>query len=173
METDRLFLAIALPKSVRRDLAERLGAVSTRAAKVRWTPISNIHITLKFFGETPPQRKAVILDVLEHVAAGARPFEVSISGVKVVRRRDVPRMVWAVIEDSHEQLRQLHGRTERLLERSGFPRERRSFSPHVTLARVRDGIAPWERRLLDEWALAQQESGGNLPAGAGGHAHEE
>ena len=67
-------------------------------------------------------------------------------------------MVWATVEDTDGQLRRLHGRTERLLEQGGFARERRSLSPHITLARVRDGIAPWERELLADWALAQQEA---------------
>lgn len=158
METERLFLAITLSADARNAVAERVGPVAARAARVRWTPVGNIHVTLKFFGETPLERKAAILDAVERAAAGVRPFEVSISGVKVVRRRGVPQMVWAVVEDTQDQLRRLHGRTERLLERSGFPRERRSFSPHITLARVRDGIALWERRLLEEWARAQQDS---------------
>lgn len=66
-------------------------------------------------------------------------------------------MVWATVEDADGQLRRLHGRSERLLEQEGFARERRSLSPHITLARVRDGIAPWEQEELDEWALAQRE----------------
>ena len=65
-------------------------------------------------------------------------------------------MVWATVEDTDGQLRRLHGRTERLLEQEGFAREKRSLSPHITLARVRDGIAPWEQELLENWALAQR-----------------
>ncbi len=158
MESERLFLAITLPGSARSALAERIGPVAARAARVRWTPVENIHVTLKFFGDTPPQRKAAIVETMERAAAGVGRFEVSISGVKVVRRRGAAHMVWATIEDTHDQLRRLHGRTERLLERGGFPRERRSFSPHLTLARVRDGAELWERRLLEEWARAQQDS---------------
>ena len=155
-DTERLFLAVELSESARDCLTERVRAVNDRAVKVRWTPVDNIHVTLKFFGDTPPERKAAIVEAMERAAAPVRPFEVAIAGVRIVRRRGSPRMVWATIADTQDQLRRLHGRTERLLERGGFPREERSFSPHVTLARVRDGIAPWERRLLDEWASAQR-----------------
>ena len=156
VETERLFLAIELSDSARKGLTERVRAMSARAAKARWTPVDNIHVTLKFLGETPPERKAAVVEAMERAAANARPFEVSIAGVRIIRRRGAPRMVWATIADAQDQLRQLHERTEQSLERSGFPRDGRSFSPHVTLARVRDGIAPWERRLLDEWASAQR-----------------
>ena len=46
---------------------------------------------------------------------------------------------------------------ERLLELSGFEREARSLSPHITLARVRDGIAPWEQQMLEDWATTQRD----------------
>ena len=158
METERLFLAITLPDDARNALAERVRPVSERAAKVRWTPAGNIHVTLKFFGDTPPERKAVIAETMERATAAVQPFAVSISGVSTVRRRGATRMVWATVADAQGQLQRLHGRTERLLERSGIPREGRSFSPHITLARVRDGAELWERRLLEEWARAQQDS---------------
>ena len=94
---------------------------------------------------------------MERVTEKVRPFDLAITGVKIVRRGKRPSMVWATVEDTDEQLRRLHGRTERLLEQNGFVRERRSLSPHITLARVRDGITPGEQDLLNEWALAQRE----------------
>lgn len=156
MDTERLFLAIALPESVRSCLAEWVRAIAQRAEKVRWVPAENIHITLKFFGDTPAEQKTVIENTMERVVAKVQPFDLAITGVKVVRRGRRQQMVWATVADTDGRLQRLHGRTERLLEQSGFARERRSFSPHITLARVRDGIAPWEQRMLEEWALAQR-----------------
>ena len=157
MDTERLFLAIALPESVRDCLVERVRAIGQRAEKVRWVPAQNLHITLKFFGDTSAARQATIVATMERVAARVPPFELAITGVKVVRRGRRPSMVWATAADTDGALRRLNGRTERLLEQGGFARERRSFSPHITLARVRDGIAPWERQILEEWALAQRD----------------
>lgn len=157
MDTERLFLAIALPESARTCLAERVCAVAERAAKVRWVPVENIHITLKFFGDTPAERKAVIEDAMERVVAKVQPFDLAIAGVKIVRRGRRPQMVWATVADSGGALRRLHGRTERLLEQGGFARERRPLSPHITLARVRDGIASWEQQTLEEWAETQRD----------------
>ena len=157
VDTERLFLAIALPESARSCLADWVCAIAQRAEKVRWVPAENIHITLKFFGDTPAEQKAVIENTMERVVAKVQPFDLAIAGVKVVRRGRRPQMVWATVADTDGELRRLNGRIERLLGQGGFARERRSFSPHITLARVRDGIAPWEQRMLEEWALAQRD----------------
>ena len=157
MDTERLFLAIALPESARGCLAERVRAIAQRAEKVRWVPAENIHITLKFFGDTAAEQKAVIESTMERAVAKVHPFDLEIMGVKIVRRGRRPQMVWATVADTDGELRRLNGRTERLLEQGGFARERRSFTPHITLARVRDGIAPWEQHMLEEWALAQRD----------------
>ncbi len=156
MQTERLFLAVGLSSSARKGLAERLLAASERQEKVRWVPLENVHITLRFFGEVSADQKAAITHTMERVVSKVQPFSVSISGVRIVRRRRRPQMVWATVEDCDNQLRRLHGRMERLLEQSCFAREGRPFSPHLTLARVRDGIAPWEQKALEEWAEAQR-----------------
>ncbi len=157
MDTERLFLAIALPENVRSCLVKRMRVVNARAVKVRWVPAENIHVTLKFFGDTPAGQKAVIENTMERVVARVQPFDLAIAGVKIVRRGRRPQMVWATVTDSDGELRRLHGRTERLLEQGGFAREWRPLSPHITLARVRDGIAPWEQQMLDDWAEAQRD----------------
>ncbi len=156
MQTERLFLAVGLSSSARKRLAERLLAASERQGKVRWVPLENVHITLKFFGDVSAEQKAAIVNTMERVIANAQPFAVSISGVRIVRGRRRPQMVWATVDDCDNQMRRLHGRMERLLEQSCFTRERRPFSPHLTLARVRDGIALWEQNALEEWAEAQR-----------------
>ena len=157
MDTERLFLAIALPESARTCLIERMRVVNERAAKVRWVPAENIHITLKFFGYTSAEQKAVIENTMERVVTKVQPFDLAIAGVKIVRRGRRPQMVWAKVTDCDGELRRLHGRTERLLEQGGFARERRPLSPHITLARIRDGIAPWEQQMLEEWAESQSD----------------
>ena len=157
METERLFLAITLPESVRSRLGESVRLVSQRTERVRWVPRENIHITLKFFGEMSAERKASIVTTMEGVAAKLRPFTLSVTGIEIVRRRRKPQMVWATVADAGEQLQRLHGGAERQLEHSGFERQARSLSPHITLARVRDGIAPWEQQMLEDWATTLRD----------------
>ena len=157
VDTERLFLAIALSDSARNRMAERIRLVAKHADRVRWVPIENVHITLKFFGETPAAQKSTIEATMERVVANVPPLDLAITGVKVVRRGRRPQMVWATVADTDGRLQQLHGRTERLLERDGFAREVRSFSPHITLARVRDRVAQWEQESLENWAAIQRD----------------
>ena len=131
--------------------------MAKHADRVRWVPIENVHITLKFFGETPAAQRSTIEATMERVVASVPPLELAITGVKVVRRGRRPQMVWATVADTDGRLQRLHDRTERLLESEGFAREVRSFSPHSTLARVRDGVAQWEQESLENWAATQRE----------------
>ena len=157
VDTERLFLAVALPERVRERLAAYVRPAAKRADRVRWAPSENLHVTLKFLGETNAENKAAVLDAMARVVAKTATFAVSVSGLRVVRRRRRPHMVWGLVADGDGRLRRLHGRTERLLAQSGLPRDGRSFSPHITLARVRQGIAPWETELLEDWAAAHDD----------------
>ena len=157
VDTERLFLAIALSDSARNGTAERTRLVAKHAERVRWVPIENVHITLKFFGESSATQKSTIEATMERVVANVPPLDLAITGVKVVRRGRRPQMVWATVADTDGRLQRLHGRTERLLEHHGLVRERRAFSPHITLARVRDGVAQWEQESLENWAATQRE----------------
>ncbi len=94
---------------------------------------------------------------MERVVANMPPLDLAITGVRVVRRGRRPQMVWATVADTDGRLQRLHDRTERLLECEGFAREVRSFSPHITLARVRDSVAQWEQESLENWAATQRE----------------
>ena len=157
VDTERLFLAIALPGSARNCMAERVRIVAKPAERVRWVPIENVHITLKFLGETPAAQRSTIEATMERVVASVPPLGLAITGVKVVRRGRRPQMVWATVADTNGRLQRLHDRTERLLESEGFAREVRSFSPHITLARVRDGVARWEQESLENWTATQRD----------------
>ena len=157
-ETERLFLAVTLPEEVRATLRERVRPVARRAASVRWVAGENIHVTLKFLGNAQPAQRDAVIGAMERVAARVPPFSVLIAGVKVVGRRKRPHMVWATVADSDNRLRRLHGRAERLLDQVGFAREERPFTPHITLARIRGGLASWEQELLEDWATSQQNA---------------
>jgi 2'-5' RNA ligase len=132
----RLFVAVNLPPDVR----ERLAAVRDRLrnvqADVGWVRVENLHITLKFLGETEEKRLDRIRDVLAEVARGWAPFPLEVAGVGSFGGR-VPRVVWAGVSEGADRLTRLAGRVESALSRVGFPKEKRSFSAHLTLGRVR------------------------------------
>ena len=132
----RLFVAVNLPPDVR----ERLGAVQDRLrraqADVSWVRVENLHVTLKFLGETEEKRLDRIRDVLAEVARAGAPFPLRVTGVGSFGGR-VPRVVWAGVSEGADCLTRLARQVESALSRVGFPKENRSFTAHLTLGRVR------------------------------------
>jgi RNA 2',3'-cyclic 3'-phosphodiesterase len=132
----RLFVAVNLPAEIK----DHMGAVQDRLrraqADVSWVRSENIHVTLKFLGETEEKRLERIRTTLGEVARAGIPFSMEVSGIGSFGGR-VPRVVWVGVGDGAETLTQLAGRIEAALARIGFPKERRGFTAHLTLGRVR------------------------------------
>ena len=119
------------------------------AARLRLVEAPNIHLTLKFLGDTSPALVPVIHEALQALCEPLFPFEVECRGVGVFPDQEAPRILWAGLDDtSAEVLELLQRALERDLEKVGVERERRAFRPHVTLARVR-GVPVDLRDLLE------------------------
>ncbi len=127
----RLFVGLQLPESVRQSLA----ALARPLPRTRWVDRENIHLTLRFIGEVDDAPAADIDDALARVAAPA--FDLSLAGVGAFNSRGRVRTLWVGVEPSAE-LHALYAKVEQALVRAGQPPEGRRYSPHVTLARLRD-----------------------------------
>jgi len=147
----RLFTAIDLPEDVR-DRLERLLAPLRPTAHLGWSPVYNLHITIKFIGEWAVQD----LDKLEKALHGARtrsPIPIHVQGLGWFPNPHHPRVFWAGVRGGPE-LSQLAQDTESALEPLAIAREEREFSPHLTLARIKQ---PVPLQLLRQ-AVADLES---------------
>lgn len=134
----RLFAAMPLPETGRRECAAVLSAARSAGWPVRWVSDEIAHITLKFFGEVAPERLDVIAEAVEGAArdAEAMPLRLDRLGAFPTFRR--PRVVWLGVE-APPSLELLKDRIERYADGIGFPPEGVPFRPHVTLGRVREG----------------------------------
>jgi 2'-5' RNA ligase len=133
----RLFTAIDLPAEMLEKLREFLARLRP-LAKLRWSAVENLHITTKFIGEWPEARVDEMIATLRGVKQ-TLPIQISVRGAgwfPDVRR---PRVFWAGVE-AGEPLAMLAGSTERAVATLGVPIEARPFSPHLTLARVKDAV---------------------------------
>jgi 2'-5' RNA ligase len=147
----RLFVACELPDEARKALAATERLLQERGADgLRWVRPEGIHLTLKFLGEVPARR----LEAIERVLARAvrEPFRFSVQMAKVGSFGGSTglRVVWVGLEGEVEGLARLAARVDAALEPLGFSRERRSFAAHLTLARVKEGASPQDRRRLFE-----------------------
>jgi 2'-5' RNA ligase len=133
----RVFTALDIPKEVRGALADALARWKP-LAKISWSPIDNLHITTKFIGEWPEAR----LDELkEALAAVPRTGSIGIAirGIGWFPNERRPRVLWAGV-DADASLAKLAHATEQAVAKLGVAVEERPYSPHLTLARVREAV---------------------------------
>lgn len=127
----RLFTALELPAAAR----ERLAALAGGVPGARWTPAENMHLTLRFIGNVDEITAQELAEALTGVRA--RAFDLVIEGVGTFSRGRKASMLWAGVA-RNDALMHLQERIESVLVRAGLPPEPRKFSPHVTLARLKD-----------------------------------
>jgi 2'-5' RNA ligase len=133
----RLFTAIDLPA----EMLEKLRAFLARLrplAKFRWTAAEDLHITTKFIGEWPEARIDEMKTALSGVTSPA-PIDISVRGLGWFPDLHRPRVFWAGVQGA-EPLAALAHATEQAVAKLGVPIETRAYSPHLTLARVRDQV---------------------------------
>jgi 2'-5' RNA ligase len=129
----RLFVAIDIPDAVRQAIAALTRRLRVLSSGARWVRLEGAHITLKFIGETPPERADRVRAVLSNARASG-PIELQFAGLAFFPGPRYPRVLWAGVTSS-AALRELAESIETELEPLGVPRGEREFSPHITLAR--------------------------------------
>ena len=133
----RLFFAIDTPAPTRLEIAAISLALQESHAEAIWEPVAKLHCTVKFLGDTDD---GLLPDVLEAASGAVDTVSPSLIRYRMIgcfpTMKD-PRVVWVGMEDLSGMLRPLHDRLDAALARLGFPREERSFHPHVTLGRVK------------------------------------
>jgi RNA 2',3'-cyclic 3'-phosphodiesterase len=135
----RLFVAIAMPEEV----ADALDRLAHGFPDARWTPLDDLHLTLRFIGEVDHN---TFYDIGEALAGiSLPPFELELAGIGQFPPRGGVRQLW-VGTTPNEDLQRLKRRIDRCVAGAGVPPEGRKFVPHVTLARFR--LPPPEHRLV-------------------------
>jgi 2'-5' RNA ligase len=107
------------------------------AARIQWSPPANLHVTTKFIGEWPEARLGELKTVLEGLP-GRDAVPVRIRGVGFFPNPRSPRVFWCGIEAPG--LPELAADTDSATAELGIPREDRAFSPHLTLARIKERV---------------------------------
>lgn len=106
-------------------------------ADIKFVEPENIHLTLKFLGDIEPNLVEQVTRVVEGISF--QPFTARIERVGVFPNLRRPRVVWAGITEGASRLEEMWSEVDGKLSRLGFERERRRFSPHITIGRVRSG----------------------------------
>lgn len=124
----RLFVAIDLPEII----AKEMQGMGRSIPNTRPVPADQLHITLKFIGEVDGTTFLDIRDVLGRIQQPK--FSLCLKSVGTFPPRGTPRILWAGVNPV-QNIITLRNSIERELERINIPREKKKFSPHLTLAR--------------------------------------
>ncbi len=133
----RLFTAIDLPPDVLLRL-ERLISELRPEAPINWSPLANLHVTTKFIGEWPESRLDELHGALSLLTM-REPFDVNVKGIGWFPHERSPRVLWVGVHGG-DGLSGLARQTEELLLPLGIKKEEREFSPHLTLARIKNPV---------------------------------
>ncbi len=136
----RLFIALPLPVHVEQELGKVIELCKEKRCRVRWVRPENIHLTVRFLGDTEENLMEKISDVISRVAREFQPVMVSVDRIGGFPNLDRPRVIWAGLEDDDnvEILRKLTRQVELAVRKLRFEKEKKGFKPHLTLGRVKD-----------------------------------
>jgi 2'-5' RNA ligase len=143
METIRAFIAIPLPNP----LLDKLVTLQRRLERqvpprsVRWMRPESIHLTLKFLGDTPTEKLHGIKQALAAVAQHAPACTFTVEGLGCFPNPRRPRIVWVGVQEPTGWLEVLQDGIEEVMIPFGYSPERRGFTPHLTLGRVRRRVS--------------------------------
>lgn len=108
-------------------------------SRITWVKPENIHITLKFFGETDEKRMLEISRVLKEVAQRHDPFTIEVANVGIFGSSYNPKVIWFGI-GQEEALKKLGSDVLRSVESIGWEKDRQNFVPHLTIGRIKDAV---------------------------------
>lgn len=134
----RCFIAVEIPEPIRVTISDLVETLKQRGADVKWVSSENIHITLKFLGDTEESLLPAIQQQLSKKLFNYRPFCIRISGVGSFPPGKHPRVIWVGTEESSD-LKALQGEVESGMSALGFAAEERPFQAHITVGRVKSG----------------------------------
>jgi 2'-5' RNA ligase len=133
----RAFLALDLPASYQPDLQAVQDYLKKSGADVRWTAVGNIHLTLKFFGDIEDNQVETLAAAASGITKITPVFTLGVQGVGAFPGPKSPRVIWLGLAGQTDILARLVQGLEQACAPLGFPPEKRKFTPHLTLGRVR------------------------------------
>lgn len=142
----RLFFAVDIPATPA--LAAVVEPLERWPYAVRTVPPAQWHLTVRFLGDSEPDRVPDLCAAAEEIAAGISPFALPLGGVGTFSMRGRLSVVWIGVE-VHPALQRLHDELERMAVGLGFLPDQRPFRPHLTIGRFKSAPPPPMRKWLD------------------------
>ena len=132
----RTFIAIKIKPETA--LLQKVAQLKKEFSKeqIKWLDGQNLHLTLKFLGDTSVEQAAHVKNSLAGLAAMQQPVSCCLKGLGYFNNRGMPRVLFVAIQDE-KTLRFLAEEIDARMASIGFQKETRPFNPHLTLARIK------------------------------------
>jgi 2'-5' RNA ligase len=138
----RLFFAVELDDRLKDSVSRAIAGARVASPPWRWVARSNVHITIKFLGETPEDDVPLIVDAVSGACGDIEPFEIALGNLGGFPNLSKPRVLFYEATRGARELAALAGRVEAVLrDELSIPSEDRPFRAHATVARVKNPIA--------------------------------
>lgn len=144
----RTFIALEQDESLQRRLSETIRGMASALPRLKWVDPAGIHLTLAFLGELTDGQLAKAMQASDAAAWQIAPFKFRLAKLRTFGAPRQPRVVWAGVDEPTGTLLRLQQLLTRELEQRGFTVETRPFSPHLTLARVKEPLSSTELQTL-------------------------
>ncbi|TKB72432.1 MAG: RNA 2',3'-cyclic phosphodiesterase [Nitrospira sp.] len=169
----RCFVAVELDDPLRRALADvqrrmrgRIEKALGPDSRVQWVRPESVHATLKFLGDVEESRIPDLEAALRRMAAAHPVGTVEVAGLGVFPDARNPRVLWVGLREGSALIARLAEAVDRAMSEVGFPPESRPFSPHLTLARIKEGGRAVGRALESQGLLTESPVLGRFSVGA-------
>ena len=136
-KTTRAFIAIKLNEQLHKELEQLQNKLKVADADIKWVKPENIHLTLKFLGNVTDEQIEKVKNTLKKIASDIQSYQIHLAEIGAFPKLSYPRVIWVGMDEGAEECKALAKSTEDAMEKLGFEKEKRSFSPHLTLGRVR------------------------------------
>lgn len=157
MDALRLFIAVELDvplraalKHAQLQLQDEIKRTKVANQAVRWVSPQNIHLTLKFLGNSKPTHVPALHDALKRIAQDTAPFVLRARGVGCFPNPRHPNNVWVGLEGDVPRAALLARQIDDACAALGFALDERGFTPHLTLGRVKRDAGSAQRAALGE-----------------------
>jgi 2'-5' RNA ligase len=149
MSLVRIFIAIELSEPVCDAIQKQTARLRQSLGNelIRWVPTHNMHLTLKFLGDTTTSHLEFLKQMLAREANSHPQFNLQLGGLGAFPNSKRPRLLWIGIH-APADLVSLQKSIESGTSRLGYEQEERAFSPHLSIGRVRQNISPPEQQKI-------------------------
>ena len=134
----RAFIAIDLPSNIKAEISKIQDKLKTNLARVHWVKAQNLHLTLKFLGEISPEQLEAINRIIDKVSQTTVPFKIKLDDLGAFPDLHDARIIWIGIKQD-TQLKQIVQLLETKIGDMGITKEKRGFSAHITIGRIKSG----------------------------------